>query len=190
MNYENIPMYLIKGHKEQHWYEDNKKVLVRLFGIERLTLVTKLFAATSINTSLASNITLFRKALYEIENGLPIGNYLPNIQQQLQRIREGKDLSGQKINAFAKAMQGDHNAVVVDIWLCRAFGLQVHSPSPGQFKRIEAYVRDISPKYDLKPYEAGAMIWAGCRRHYTGRKSVTRYESLLQFHFNNLFNCI
>lgn len=68
-----------------------------------------------------SNVTLFRR--YEIENDLPVGNYLPNIQDQLRLIRSGQPLSGRKINAFARAMAGDQNAVVVDIWLLRAFDL-------------------------------------------------------------------
>lgn len=110
------------GRGDINWYSDCQAMFIELFGQEKLQLVCRLFAATSINTSLKANITLFRRAFYEIENGLPIGDYLPNIRQQLQQIREGSPLTGRKINNFANAMAGDKNAVVVDVWILRAFG--------------------------------------------------------------------
>lgn len=118
-----IARYVWLGRHDIRWYHQAEDLFVDLFGRERLQLVTRLFAATSINTSLKANITLFRRALYEIENDLPIGAYMPNIRQQLQQIRAGGELTGRKINSFANAMAGDPDAVVVDIWLLRAFGM-------------------------------------------------------------------
>lgn len=123
MNTSKIARYVWIGRKDINWYRDCEEVFVKLFGADRLQLVTRLFAATSINTSLKSNITLFRRAYHEIENGLPIGNYMPNIRQQIEQIRAGKELTGRKINSFARAMAGDPDAVVVDIWLLRAFDM-------------------------------------------------------------------
>lgn len=123
MDTSKIARYVWIGRKDLNWYRDCEEVFVELFGRDRLTLVTRLFAATSINTSLKANITLFRKALHEIDNGLPIGHYLPNIRQQLEQIRAGNELTGRKINSFARAMSGDSEAVVVDVWLLRAFDM-------------------------------------------------------------------
>lgn len=123
MNTDKIARYVWKGKHDIDWYLQAERMFVDLFGEHRLQLVTKLFAATSINTSLKANITLFRRALHEIDNDLPISNYLPNIKQQLQQIRAGKDLTGRKIRSFAAGMSGDLDAVVVDVWLLRAFDM-------------------------------------------------------------------
>ncbi len=123
MNTDKIGRYVWIGRKDQHWYRECRAVFVELFGEDRLDLVTKLFAATSINTSLKSNITLFRKALNEIERGVEPGRYLPNIRNQIIKIRAGGELSGRKIFSFQQAMSGNKNSVVVDIWLLRAFGM-------------------------------------------------------------------
>lgn len=140
MNTSKIARYVWIGRKDINWYRDCEDVFVELFGRDKLKLVCQLFAATSINTSLKANITLFRKALYEIENNLPISNYLPNIQQQLKQIREGGELTGRKINSFARAMSGDSEAVVVDIWLLRAFDMDK------KYFRKERIVRHSHPK--------------------------------------------
>jgi hypothetical protein len=123
MNTHKIARYVWIGRKDLMWYHEAEDLFVELFGRDRLGLVTKLFAATSINTSLKANITLFRRAMHEIDRDLPIGNYMPNIRQQLEQIRKGDELTGRKIRSFARAMSGDPDAVVVDVWLLRAFDM-------------------------------------------------------------------
>jgi hypothetical protein len=180
---------------------------VDLFGADRLGLVTKIFAATSINTSLKSNITLFRKALYEIENDKPVGKYLPNIQMQLERVRAGQDLSGRKIRSFAAAMAGDKNAVVVDVWISRAFGVdrryfrQTKGAAEGvgnvrdggvsdkHYTLIENWVRAEAAQMGLQPREFNSMIWAGVRIDQSGNRE-THYKTTLINKLTNLFNCI
>jgi hypothetical protein len=122
MKTDKLPRYLWIGRKDLRWYEDAQSLFEELFP-GRVSLVAKLFAATSINTSLKANITLFRRALHEIDNNLPIGDYMPNIKAQLEQIRGGADLTGRKIRSFAAAMSGDQDAVVVDIWILRAFDM-------------------------------------------------------------------
>lgn len=207
MNTDDIDKYIATGWRDKHWYEECEKTFVSLFGIDRLHLVTNLFAATSINTSLKSNITLFRKALYEIENDLPVGRYLPNIQNQLERIRSGQELSGRKIRSFAAAMSGDINAVVVDIWLLRAFkmnrqyfrqrkgaekgrgNMRESGASDKQYTIIESWVRDRAVQMNIQPRQLSSIIWAGVRITTSGDKQ-THYKEILTSKFTNLFNCI
>lgn len=199
-----IARYLWIGRGDQHWYRDCQEVFIQLFGEEKLKLVCKLFAATSINTSLKSNITLFRRAFYEIEHGLPTGKYLPNICTQIDRIKAGEPLSGRKINNFANAMAGDKNAVVVDIWIMRAFNMDKRymrrtgpheglersgGPTDGQYSRIETYIQEEGRKMGLEPREFCAMLWAGVRIDTSGDKR-THYKEILLHKLTNLFNVI
>lgn len=204
MNTERIAEYVWIGRQDQHWYADCQKLFEKHFGKEQLPLITKLFAATSINTSLKSNVKLFRKALYEIQNDLPVGNYLPNIQNQLAKIRAGQELSGRKISSFARAMSGDKDAVVVDIWLLRAFGMDRKymrhtGPHKGlmrdggatdkQYTAIETWVREKAKAMGLEARELSSILWAGVRIAHSGDKN-THYKELLDYHLNNLFGCL
>ena len=193
--------YVFLGAKDINWYQDCTDVFIKLFGEEKLPLVCKVFAATSINTSLKANITLFRKAYYEIENDLGVGNYLPNIQKQLRAIRRGEELTGRKIRAFAAAMAGDSNAVVVDIWLLRAFGcdnryfrnssqsIRSGGATEKQFTAIEGWVRQEAYCMKIEPRQLSAIIWAGVRIDQTG-DTVTHYKGILERELTNLFNVI
>lgn len=206
MDTSNIAKYINIGQRDIDWYQGTQHVFEDLFGKEKLQLVCNLFAATSINTALKGNVTLFRRAYYEIENNLPVGRYLPNIQTQLTRVREGKELSGRKIRSFAKAMAGDKNAVVVDVWLLRAFGLDkkyVRKPKGGkgrglarsggltdrQYTMIENFCRELADILGLEPRQVSSMIWAGARIDTNG-DTHTRYDHFLKTKLTNLFNVI
>lgn len=194
-----VDEYISAGLKDRFWYQRTEEVFTELYGKHRVKLIADLFAATSINTSLKSNITLFRRALYEIDRGLPVSNYLPNIQKQLHRIRAGQELSGQKIRAFAAAMSGDVNAVVVDVWLLRAFNMEgryfrKHSntirsagATKKQFTLIESWVRAEAVRRDLQPRELSAILWAGTRITQGGDRE-TSYENILRLKEYNMFN--
>lgn len=145
--------------------------------------------------------------MYEIENNLPIGKYLPNIRNQLQKIRSGEELSGRKIRSFQQAMSGDINAVVVDTWLLRAFELDTNyfrqkkgaekgrglwrsaGATDKKYTLIENYVRDLAATKGLEPRQVSSMIWAGVRITKNGDRE-TNYGNILRAKFVNLFNCI
>lgn len=194
-----IPKYLWVGRKDKDWYQECEDVLVDIFGRSQLEIVTKIFAATSINTSLKGNVTLFKRAYAEYLDNRPISNYLPNIQKQLQRIREGQDLSGRKISSFAKSMSGDPDAVVVDIWILRAFkmnrryyrssskSVREGGATDKDYTIIENYIRKEAKQMGLQPREMCAMIWSGIRT-LQGNDPQTRYTDLLKSQYlNSLF---
>lgn len=189
MNTDNISRYIYLGRFDKNWYAECRETIINIFGESELQLVSTLLAATSQNTSLKANVTLFRKAYYEIKNDLPVSDYLPGIKEQLTRIRAGGELRGQKITSFARAIQGDKNAVVVDMWLMRAFGMQSDSPTPKQYKSIESFCRQEGIYRGYHAAEISAMIWGGARREL-GRDNETRFCDFLKYSFNNLFNVI
>lgn len=207
MDTSKIEHYIKIGKNDINWYAECQKVFEKLFGPEQLPLVAKLFAATSINTSLKSNIKLFRKALVEIKENKPVGDYLPNIKAQLTRIRAGGELTGPKISAFQRAMCGDPNAVVVDTWVLRAFKMdriyfrQTKGKKPGEgrnrsagastndFRKIEDWIRNYAAMVGLEPRQVCSMIWAGVRIETSGDTN-THYKELLTYHSTNLFGVI
>jgi hypothetical protein len=210
MDTSKIDLYISIGRHDKLWYEKAESLFVELYGRDELSMVTQLFAATSINTSMKSNITLFRRAYHEIKQGLPFSNYLPSIRRQLEQLRAGESLTGMKINAFARAMTGDTDAVVVDVWLLRAFGMERRymrkvsgyskefksetetfrersgGASPKDFKLIEAWVRQRAKELNYTPRQLSAIIWSGVRIALSGDRE-THYDLILRNKEFNMF---
>lgn len=182
MDTSRIAHYIAKGAKEKYWYRDTQALFVDLFGQDRLGLVTQLFAATSIKTSLSANIRLFRRALMEIDTGRPFSNYLPAMLFQLELIRKGQPINARKIRNFAAAMSGDRQAVVVDRWIMRAFGQDDdRSPSNKQYDEIERLIKFAAAVRFEDPRETCAMIWGGVRG------GITRYDQILRHQNFNMY---
>lgn len=70
-------------------------------------------------------------------------------------------LRGPKTNAFARAIAGDRNAVVVDVWMCRAAGLGKDAPNATEYRAIADAIRAIActPTVCMEPATLQAMLW-------------------------------
>ena len=192
-----ISFYIDEGYSDRYWYQECENVLRKLFK-DDWQLAAKMLAATSINTSITSNVTLFKRAWYQYHNDLPLTGYLPNIEKQLAQIKAGTGLTGQKICAFERAMTGDPDAVVVDLWLARAFGVEKRyfrkeselersgGVSEKTFKAVTLSVQIKAYSMGVQPREASAMIWSGIRKQFFP-KEKTRYSGYLIKNFSTLF---
>lgn len=75
-------------------------------------------------------------------------------------VRMGFDgLNGLKTNAFARAIAGDMNAVVVDVWMCRAAGLGKDAPNKREYREIAEAVRQVAEEYRMEPATMQALLW-------------------------------
>jgi hypothetical protein len=70
-----------------------------------------------------------------------------------------KALNGQKTNAFAKAIAGDENAVVIDVWMLRAVGIEKKSPSQSLYNELAKAVTATATMYGMTPRSMQALIW-------------------------------
>lgn len=68
-------------------------------------------------------------------------------------------LNGQKTNAFARAIAGDENAVVIDVWMLRAVGIEKKTPSQAGYKELAKAVTTVATKYGMTPRSMQALIW-------------------------------
>ena len=68
-------------------------------------------------------------------------------------------LKGLKTNAFARAIAGDVDAVVIDVWMMRAANMETDSPSQGQYFALSLACRNVAKEFGLTPRTAQALIW-------------------------------
>ena len=68
-------------------------------------------------------------------------------------------LKGQKTNAFAKAIAGNEDAVVIDVWMLRALGIEKKTPTQSQYKEMADAVTAVATKHGMTPRAMQALIW-------------------------------
>ena len=68
-------------------------------------------------------------------------------------------LKGQKTNAFARAIAGDSDAVVIDVWMMRAAQMPTDSPNKSQYNECANAVRVIADEFGISARTAQALIW-------------------------------
>lgn len=72
-------------------------------------------------------------------------------------------LKGPKTNAFARAIAGDEDAVVIDSWMCRAAGIGRDAPSVVQYRRIADAIVTLARRHGVSPRTMQALIWIRVR---------------------------
>lgn len=92
--------------------------------------------------------------------GKPVTGLSNNLKMANNSIKLGFDaLKGQKTNAFARAIAGDENAVVIDVWMLRALGIEKKSPTQTQYKEMARAVTATAKIFGTTPRTMQALIW-------------------------------
>jgi len=88
-----------------------------------------------------------------------------NLKMAQKSVKLGFDaLNGQKTNAFARAIAGDEQAVVIDVWMLRALGIEGKTPTQTQYKEMARAVKQTAAFYGTTPRTMQALIWIIVRR--------------------------
>ena len=195
LSYANIDRYLDIGQNDKYWYRDERANIAELFPDEDINLIIDLLCATSINTSLKGNVTLFYRALYQVKHNEEFKPYLPAMASSLELARQRKPFTGRKIRNFSECLKGNTKGVVVDVWIARAFkvnrryrrmtrkeGGEVREGGVSDrfYSKIEKYMQDRAPKLGLEPRQMCSMIWGGIRTEQTGVHNTTRWVEVLK----------
>ena len=92
--------------------------------------------------------------------GEPVVALGNNIRMANAGLTLGYDaLKGQKTNAFARAIAGDENAVVIDVWMLRALGIEKKTPTQSQYKEMATAVTLVAGIFGMTPRAMQALIW-------------------------------
>ena len=140
------------------WYHEAQEVaedVAEILGVD-LERGAAIVSAFSPRERWSSNVA---KA-YAFANGLPVTGLSNNLRMAENAKTNGFDaLKGQKTNAFARAIAGDANAIVIDVWMCRAANIGTDSPNKGQYRELSEAVTIVANEFGLTPRTAQALIW-------------------------------
>jgi hypothetical protein len=90
----------------------------------------------------------------------PVAGLSNNLRMAESAKVSGFDaLRGLKTNAFARAIAGDTDAVVIDVWMMRAASMSTDSPNKGQYLALSDAVRKVAAEHGITPRTAQALIW-------------------------------
>jgi len=191
---------LESGKHMMEWYDGFFPYMQKVFGKDA-DLITDFIAITSAQANLNVNIGFGLKAYaqYKLGEKLESGMY-PNPMRErlLKAVRnheQGTNLSigGDKVSNFSRALKGDPNAVVLDLWMAREFGIMKTPSAKGekftdaQYRRYEKIIKEVAFDMGVTPRQAQAAIWFGVREGHSpmhkgdpgGLDSVT-YEQILE----------
>jgi hypothetical protein len=185
-----VSKYLINGRYHKDWYTREPEKLYELLPEFEGLPILRAFAVTSMTTSIEANVCLAIKALLQIKRGQDFAGFLPNQILYLNLVKSGQDVPGRKIMNFIRALEGDKNAVVVDIWMCRAFGLinsrtlpdgrnYWKAPTNKEYSAIEYFCRKDAAYLGMEPRQYQSCLWAGIKKEQ-GMTTNVSWSDILQ----------
>jgi hypothetical protein len=164
MDYFAIYSGLVKnatfGQVEQasKWYVDAERVAAQVARNLDSTLEVgaTVVSAFSPRERWTNNVT---KAIsFSLGNNIP--GFKNNMVMANNAIAFGYDaLKGLKTNAFARAIAGDEQAVVIDVWMLRAVGIEKKTPSQSQYNELAEAVKKTAFDFGMTPRAMQALIW-------------------------------
>jgi hypothetical protein len=148
------------GQVEQasKWYMDAERVAAQVARNLDSTLEVgaTVVSAFSPRERWTNNVT---KAIsFSLGNNIP--GFKNNMVMANNAIAFGYDaLKGLKTNAFARAIAGDEQAVVIDVWMLRAVGIEKKTPSQSQYNELAEAVKKVAFDFGMTPRAMQALIW-------------------------------
>ena len=156
-------------------YAGIRQFSASILGEENVDFVTKILSATSAGSLVGSNITLTEKALEIIftKGRLPTveDGFMQHHVDNMKNVLAGIELP--KLGEFAKAILGDEDALVIDVWMAR-FWFNVDDPSDEQRLVAKVLTAQVAKKSGMTAREMQAAIWIYAREA-AGKKSEGSY---------------
>jgi hypothetical protein len=75
-------------------------------------------------------------------------------------------IRGDKTRNFARCLAGDDSAIVIDVWMFRALGLDFPTMTAKRYRQACETVRGYAKSFGDTPANTQARIWCGIRRAY------------------------
>jgi hypothetical protein len=159
-NYEELLNKATLGQVEQAavWYVDAERIAEKVANNLGATLEVGASVVSSFSPRERWSMNVARAIAFSL--GQEVTCLKNNIRMAENSLTDGfKALKGLKTNAFAKAIAGDQQAVVIDVWMMKASGSVKSGPNQTEYLAMSQAVRVIADKHGLTPRTTQAIIW-------------------------------
>jgi hypothetical protein len=150
---------LFDVHAAERWYTEANQFAASLCVLRpewSMEVSASVVSAFSPRVTWAHN----KAKAYQYAQGIMPKGLRSHVAAANRCQSEGFDgLRGPKTNAFARAIAGDKDAVVVDVWMCRAAGLGKDAPNKGEYRLIANAVREVASAYNMDAATMQALLW-------------------------------
>jgi|AntAceMinimDraft_5_1070358.scaffolds.fasta_scaffold05958_8 hypothetical protein len=140
------------------WYSEAQEVAEDVAELMSISLEcgASVVSAFSPRERWATNVA----KSYAFANGKPVKGLSNNLKMAEASVSQGfSALKGQKTNAFARAIAGDTEAVVIDVWMMRAANMSTDSPTKKVYRELSEAICVVAQEFGITPRTAQALIW-------------------------------
>lgn len=173
-----LPELYLAGADGATWYINARESIRRYADKHGLPvgIVADVVGLTSPRQTVKRNTQL--ADLY-LQTG-DVGGILPSVRSGLKHwaacIGSGEidarhlanvgPIRGDKTRNFARCLAGDDSAIVIDVWMFRALGLDYPTMTAKRYREACETVRTFAHSMGDTPANTQARIWCGIRRAY------------------------
>lgn len=155
------------------WYQDSTKLIKKLYG-KNWRLFVRLLAATSPRQAVKRNwrqtAGLVKAYVERKEKPKRFGDLLADVMAShmpnVIRALQGRQLSGPKVSRFAENLMGNLDVVTIDVWICKAYGIEHKKLSAALYARLEKKIIADARRTKATPAGYQAVIWYAIRREH------------------------
>lgn len=169
------------------WYQDATTLIRQLYG-DYADLFCDVLASTSPRQAIKRNWrqTAAIVAAYIDRKNKPdvFGNLLascmPAHLNNVIRALQGRPIQGPKVSRFAANLKGDLSVVTIDVWICKAYGIEHNALTSAIYAKLESKIQQDAKRANATPAGYQAVLWYAIRRHAGKRAKsfVSIYRSI------------
>jgi hypothetical protein len=159
-----VETFLVDGFDASSWYEDASKAILELSHQTQIDadFLADVIAILSPRVQVSRNCTLALNWLfYGVTEGV--------MQQRIEALElylQTRNVVGPKVSQFASNLKGNFDAITVDVWIAKAFGVKFDKITDNEREGIKDVIRALAKFYGLSPAAAQAAVWVGVRKFY------------------------
>jgi hypothetical protein len=181
-----------EGEPGRFWYERSGSAILDMVGGDReeARKFISLLAIYSPQAKVDANSTFALRAWAQYKDGKPISVKTGTQDADAKAVLyDGTQWGGEKTNNFfrnlmrevdAELGRADKQGVTVDMWMMRAAGYDMDSPTQAAYRFVENETNRIAKELGWEPQQVQAAIWVAmkARTENSGVKKATVAESI------------
>lgn len=153
-----------RGESGRRWYVHAREQVIEAAALLDVPpwYYADVLAITSPRVSVKRNIRL---ANHYLVTGEHHRTTMRSVRRALEHYEATGDIRGPKTSEFARALLGMGDAIVLDVWMARAFGIdQSAFTRPAVRARCEQRIRKAAAALGWSPAEVQAAVWTAAVR--------------------------